>query len=123
MLGRDLVATAPANVEVVATGRDQVDITQARVVTSFLKERSPQLVVNAAGYTNVDGAEAQPDIAFSVNGNAVGSLAVACSDRNVPLVHSAPTTSFPGTRLGRMPSETRWRHWVLTVRARRWARG
>lgn len=96
MLGRDLIATAPADVEIVATGSNEVDIRQKRAINSFLEEKSPQLVVNAAGYTNVDGAENQPDDAFSVNAHAAGSLALACSRRNVPLVHFSTDYVFSG---------------------------
>lgn len=96
MLGRDLVATAPARLEIVATGSDQVDITSARAINAFFEETSPELVLNAAGYTNVDGAEGQPNDAFNVNGHAVGSLAVACCHRRVPFVHFSTDYVFSG---------------------------
>jgi dTDP-4-dehydrorhamnose reductase len=44
-------------------------------------------VINAAAYTAVDRAEAEPELAQRVNGEAPGEIAEACRERAIPLVH------------------------------------
>jgi dTDP-4-dehydrorhamnose reductase len=51
-----------------------LDITQEEEVKSKLKELKPTLIINAAGYTDVDGAESNEQLAMAVNGKAVGYL-------------------------------------------------
>src|SRR6266487_613399 len=74
MLGHDLVATAPPEVTLVPLSRAQLDITQGDAVAATLGEVRPDVVINAAGYTAVDRAESERDIAMRVNGAAVGAL-------------------------------------------------
>ncbi len=59
--------------EVIAAGRAELDITEPLGVT--LAAIKPDAVINAAAYTSVDGAEANPRLAFRVNGEAAGVLA------------------------------------------------
>ena len=46
----------------------------------------PQAVINAAAYTSVDEAEIETELAFLVNGEAPGAMAMACRDLNIPMV-------------------------------------
>jgi len=54
------------------------------------------LVVNCAGWTDVDGAEVDEAGAMALNGDAVGALAVRCAERGAVLVHYSTDYVFDG---------------------------
>ncbi|MDR0563315.1 MAG: dTDP-4-dehydrorhamnose reductase [Azoarcus sp.] len=58
---------------------------------------SPDVIVNAAAYTNVDRAETQPDLANRVNGDAVRVLADEAAQRGIWLVHYSTDYVFDGS--------------------------
>jgi dTDP-4-dehydrorhamnose reductase len=77
--------------------RAQVDLTHIDDAIATIERTHPDCVVNAAAYTNVDGAESEPELAFKVNGFAPGHLARWCSDRSLPFVHFSTDYVFSGT--------------------------
>ncbi|MEV6847357.1 dTDP-4-dehydrorhamnose reductase [Actinoplanes sp. NPDC051411] len=81
MLGRDLCAVlaSAGETDVVAAGRDDLDITDAAAVRSAVD--GADVVVNAAAWTNVDGAETEEAAATAVNGYAVRNLAETAGKR------------------------------------------
>ncbi|TVT35146.1 dTDP-4-dehydrorhamnose reductase [Amycolatopsis rhizosphaerae] len=103
-LGRDLAALAGPEIEVVAPGSAELDVTSAGSVVaavSALAERAREtgrrpLVVNAAAYTAVDAAETEERRAFAVNADGPRVLAAACSSRRVPLIHMSTDYVFAG---------------------------
>ena len=97
MLGRALQKQFEAD-EVVAWDRDQLDITNRDEVLEHLPICEPELVINAAAYTNVEKAEDEKDLATQANGNAVGYLAEACAKLDVPLVHLSTDYVFSGEK-------------------------
>ena len=82
--------------EIVARTRGELDIVDLASVRSALDTVEPELVVNAAAYNAVDGAESDPEGAFA--GNAVGprQLALATAERDLPLVHISSDYVFDG---------------------------
>jgi dTDP-4-dehydrorhamnose reductase len=96
MLGRDLVAEleADSTVELTAATRSTVDILDTAQVRKAVEGHD--VVVNAAAWTDVDGAEATPDLAMAGNGDAVGGLAQACVDAGGRLLHVSTDYVFPG---------------------------
>jgi len=96
-LGSELVAAAwPSATEVVALDLPDLDLTDGAAVGSAVRDIAPALVVNAAAYTDVDGAEGEPDAAFAVNHLGCMHLAQACGPRSVPLVHVSTDYVFGG---------------------------
>lgn len=81
-LGVQLRRTAPLWSEVTAPGRDVLDITRADAVERVVEDEDPDWIVNAAGYTDVDGAEEASERAFAVNGDGAAILARAVRDRS-----------------------------------------
>jgi len=81
-----------------ATGydREELDITDFDAVEDTLQELEPDLVINAAGYTDVDSCETNEDLANLVNGEAVGNLARVCRDFSINLVHFSTDYVFDG---------------------------
>lgn len=106
-LGRALLATAPSRVQVVATGREQLDISAADSVARCLAEHEPQALINAAAYTAVDRAEEEEARAYRVNARAPGLLASACADRRIRLLHVSTDFVFDGQRSDPYPPQAR----------------
>jgi dTDP-4-dehydrorhamnose reductase len=94
-LGRELVACAPP-VELVALGRDALDIADAGAVLERLAALAPALVINAAAYTAVDRAEAEPELARQVNALGPANLARACHTLGARLIHVSTDFVFDG---------------------------
>jgi len=73
----------------------EVDIRDERSVRDAIPE-SAHLVINCAAYTDVDGAEAEEDLATEINGRAVGRLAQRCREIGATLVHYSTDYVFDG---------------------------
>ena len=75
-------------------GRRVLDVTDSDAVCKRL--RRAHIVINASGYTDVDGAESDPEAAMRVNHLGPMNLARACRDNNAVLVHYSTDYVFPG---------------------------
>nr|BFE56627.1 dTDP-4-dehydrorhamnose reductase [Dactylosporangium thailandense] len=93
MLGRDLLAVLDGR-DVTAATRAELDITDAAKVRSLVEGHD--VVINAAAWTDVDGAEADEAAATAVNGTGVAALAAACAATGAKLVHVSTDYVFPG---------------------------
>ena len=99
MLGRDVVRAAQAaNHEVVACGREELDIRRGRPVRETLRRELPDAIVNCAAWTDVDGAEADEEGATALNGTAAGALAAAAATIGAAIVHPSTDYVFDGTK-------------------------
>jgi dTDP-4-dehydrorhamnose reductase len=76
--------------------RDEIDITDEEQVREKIIGLHPDVVINVAAYTDVDGAESNRDAAFAVNEAGVRNLAKAVKDINGKLVHYSTDYVFPG---------------------------
>jgi dTDP-4-dehydrorhamnose reductase len=94
MLGRDLVTVLRGHGEVTAADRATLDITDPAAVADAVAGHD--LVVNAAAWTDVDGAEAAEAAATAVNGEAVAGLARACAATGARLLQISTDYVFPG---------------------------
>ncbi len=95
-LGRELSRTAGEEVDCVALTRQQLDIADPSAVSACLAELAPSVVLNAAAYTAVDAAEADPAAARRANVDAPANLAVACRDSGIRLIHVSTDFVFDG---------------------------
>lgn len=96
-LGLELATILPGqNHEVVALDRRGLDIADAGAVERAIGEHEPEIVVNAAAYTNVDGCEEETDLAYAVNALGPRNLAQACGRLGVPLLHVSTNYVFDG---------------------------
>lgn len=93
--------TALASHEVIALGHSQLDITRFDEVRAAVGAHRPGVVINAAAYTNVDGAESDQAGAYRLNAVAPRNLAIATCDLAIPLVHVSTDYVFDG--LGERP--------------------
>lgn len=58
--------------------RKDLDLSQNHLIQSFFKKNKADTIINAAGYTQVDKAESESDLAFKINAEAAGELAKHC---------------------------------------------
>lgn len=96
-----LIEAAPRDVEIIALGRPQLELSVRGAVLSSLRHARCNAIINAAAYTQVDQAEREPDVAMRVNGAGAGNVAEAARELNVPLVHLSTDYVFDGSLLGR----------------------
>lgn len=101
LLGRDLVATL-AGQDVTAAGRTELDLCSPRL-PEMLRDWADGadgrrlVVLNAAAWTDVDGAEAHPDGAAAANTDGPARLAASCARIDATLMHVSTDYVFPGT--------------------------
>ena len=93
-LGRALL-DALAGRQILALDYPEVDITQPAFIDQIVGF-APDLVLNAAAWTNVDGAEDTPDACYAVNVTGVQHLALACQRSGASLLHVSTNEVFPG---------------------------
>ena len=96
MLGNDLIEVLKDNHELILTTSKSLDITDKNHVIDFICENKPDIVINSAAYTNVDGCEENQETACMINGEGVKNLALGCSKINCPLVHISTDYVFKG---------------------------
>jgi dTDP-4-dehydrorhamnose reductase len=104
MLGSDLIETfciepwtaITDNPTLYAWDLDELDITRPDQVAMALEKLKPQVVINCAAYTDVDGCETRQDLAMAVNAGAPGHLAQVCRSIHARLVHISTDYVFNG---------------------------
>ena len=85
-----------------ALGRAELDLSDPALdldaaVAEAIADFAPDAVVNASGYTAVDRAEAEPDAAMRLNGDAPAAMARACAAAGaIPFVHVSTDYVFDG---------------------------
>ena len=95
-LGRELAARVPPGWCAVAFGPAELDVTQAEAVAEALARLEPAVVINAAAYTAVDGAEGEPDRAHAVNAVGAGHVAEACRRAGARMIQVSTDYVFDG---------------------------
>ncbi len=98
MLAHDLAPTLRnAGYRVVGGDLPLLDIASPSSVEMLLDATSPAAVVNAAAWTDVDRAEAEPTAAHRANVEGPRNLAEICAERGLPLVHFGTDYVFDGS--------------------------
>jgi dTDP-4-dehydrorhamnose reductase len=98
MLGRDFMAAArERDHDVVGLSHAALDITDASSVERALSLHRPDVVVNCAAYTDVDGAEADERGAMRVNDEGASILAAGAAAVGAKIVHPSSDYVFDGS--------------------------
>ena len=97
MLGTALVKAFKYH-NVYALTKQQLDITDKKNVFYQIGKIKPDIVINSAAYTDVDGCEKNRRHAFNVNAKAVRSIAEACKKNSASLVHISTDYVFDGRK-------------------------
>lgn len=95
-LGCALQAMAPKGSVVIASRKNELNITDESCVAAVVAEVKPDIVFNAAAYTAVDKAETEIDRARLINATAVGYLAATCREQDARFVHVSTDFVFNG---------------------------
>jgi dTDP-4-dehydrorhamnose reductase len=97
MLGSDLVAAATdGGLDVVACDRSRLDVTDPDAVESMVRRARPDVVVNCAAWTDVDGAESAIEAAFAVNAAGAGNVARFAAGAGARTIHISTDYVFDG---------------------------
>jgi len=99
-LAWELERLIPDAYHVLCVGKNELDITNADLVDTFLNNELPDLVINTAAYTAVDKAEEDVETAFRVNEKGVQYLAEACKRINARILHVSTDFVFDGANTG-----------------------
>lgn len=76
--------------------KSQCDIFDDLSIRRWLKIANPDTVINCAAITDVDRCEQEPDLAYRVNGYAVGKVSAICSQKRIRFVHFSSEYVFDG---------------------------
>lgn len=101
-LGRALQVEYGNEVEFIKTdmiegeGLELLDISNLEAVVACLDNHRPDVVINCAAMTNVDGCEQQEENAYKANAIGPRNLAIACNKFDIKLVHVSTDYVFPG---------------------------
>jgi dTDP-4-dehydrorhamnose reductase len=99
MLGRDvMLAAGNAGHDVVGYGRAELDVTDPAVLARKMDLERPDVVINCAAWTDVDGAEEQEEAAFAVNGTGAGNVAAAAAEVGASVVYVSSDYVFDGAK-------------------------
>ena len=93
------LGSVPAEVldaEIIETDVNTLDITNLQMVKKSVKINMPDVVINCAAFTNVDGCESSKDLAFKVNSLGARNVAIACEEIGAKLIHVSTDYVFSG---------------------------
>lgn len=96
LIGKAITAAAPGHWSIAKPSSKDCDITNAEAVDAAFASTTPALVINAAGFTQVDAAEDHDDLAQRTNALGPELLAAACAKSNARLIHVSSDYVFDG---------------------------
>ncbi|MBA4374380.1 MAG: dTDP-4-dehydrorhamnose reductase [Thermodesulfovibrio sp.] len=103
MLGRDIVSVfsgTASKTDLTGLTLERLDITSLAAVMKTVRELKPDLLIHGAAYTDVDGAETDPEKAYLVNGVGTRNLAMASAELGCPIMYISTDYVFDGTKIG-----------------------
>jgi dTDP-4-dehydrorhamnose reductase len=99
MLGRDvMLAAGNAGHDVVGYGRAELDVTDPAALERKFDLERPDVVINCAAWTDVDGAEDAEEAAFAINGAGAGNVAAAAAKLKATVLHVSTDYVFDGAK-------------------------
>lgn len=97
-VGWELDQTLQQLGNVLPTDRSTLDLIDTDAIRRVIREVRPHMIINAAAYTAVDKAEAEPELAMQINGVAPGVMAEEAEQLGALLVHYSTDYVFDGDR-------------------------
>lgn len=84
------------NAEVIPCDVEELDISDFSATNDFVLKNKPDVIINCAAMTNVDGCESMKDVAFKVNALGVKNLSVAAKKIGAKFIHISTDYVFAG---------------------------
>jgi dTDP-4-dehydrorhamnose reductase len=84
--------------DVVAVDLDEMDLSDLDQIREVIRRVKPNLIVNPAAYTAVDKAEAEPELAMRINGEAPAVMAAEARKLGAAMIHYSTDYVFDGTK-------------------------
>ena len=106
--GRSEIGPIPEkllNATVIAVDLPELDISNYKAVDDFIRRYKPDVIINCAAYTNVDGCETNHDAAYKANALGPRNLAQAAEKMGSRLVHVSTDYVFSGKENGGIPQD------------------
>ncbi|MCK5026827.1 MAG: dTDP-4-dehydrorhamnose reductase [Candidatus Pacebacteria bacterium] len=101
MLGTDLVSILnKTENEIIPIGREDIDITNRDEVIEVLKKLSPDMIINCAAYTDVEGAEDNKEECGNVNVKGVQYIVDVCKKEGIIFFQISTDYVFDGKKEG-----------------------
>ncbi|QMT39446.1 dTDP-4-dehydrorhamnose reductase [Neisseria shayeganii] len=97
-VGQNLKQQKPEHWEMIAADSTTLDITHDQAVNNMVQNFEPDVIINAAGYTDLEAAEHNKDEVFAVNAEGVRNLAAAAAKHNVRFIHISSDYVFDGQK-------------------------
>jgi dTDP-4-dehydrorhamnose reductase len=85
---------------IIAIGRHEMDLADLNQVREVIRTIRPDLIINAAAYTDVDKAETEPDLVMRINGEAPGVMAEEALRLGAAMIHYSTDYVFDGAKRG-----------------------
>lgn len=93
----ELIRRAPADVQIIALGRDRADLADPAACSAAILATRADAVINAAAWTAVDNAESEEAAATVVNADAPAAMARAAAGRGLPFLYISTDYVFDGS--------------------------
>jgi dTDP-4-dehydrorhamnose reductase len=84
--------------EVIAIGRQELDLADSEAINAFVDKTKPDIIINPAAYTQVDKAESEKLLAHQINAIAPKVLAEKASEYNIPIIQFSTDYVFDGLK-------------------------
>ena len=97
-VGRELARTLAPLGDVTSPSRDELDLSRPDAIREAVRRARPDLVLNAAAYTDVERAETEPELAWVVNARAPGILAEEAARLGAAIIHFSTDYVFDGRK-------------------------
>jgi dTDP-4-dehydrorhamnose reductase len=97
-LGSTLAQRLEHKHTVTAIDQDDLDISDFDHTRAFITEKQPNIVINTAAWTDVDGCAREPEKAIAINGYGAQNVSIAALESNAAIVQVSTNEVFDGTR-------------------------
>ena len=97
-IGRECVQVLKKGHEVFGYDKTELDITNTHQVSQIIESIEPDLIINCAGYTDLDECEKHPYYALQINLSGLQNLVVECVKRDIVIVQFSTDQVFDGEK-------------------------
>ena len=98
LVGRNLYEKLEKNFEVIAPGKDRLNVEEKEKVITTIKEINPEIIIHCAAYTDVDGCEINIKKAYITNAIGTYNISLASSEINCFLIYISTDFVFDGKK-------------------------